>query len=98
MRGIETGQFVAGRGYSFTDEKTGEKIEGGTFWLAHFDDEGAREDGELGARLESYGCKRAVFDAMAQGGVEFGTLLEVDAELRPGSKKPRALAVRRVQQ
>lgn len=95
MKGTETGQFIAGRGYSFTDEKTGEKIEGGTIWLAHFDD--SHEDGELGARLESYGCKRSVFDALAVGGVDFGDQLEVDAELRPGSKKPKALAVRRVQ-
>lgn len=95
MKGTEAGRFISGRGYSFTDDKTGELITGGTIWLAHED---ASEDDELGARLESYSCKRQVFDALQTVGVSFGDELEVDAELRPGAKKPRALAVRRVQQ
>lgn len=92
MRATESGVFVAGRGYSFKDEDTGKLVQGGNVWIAHGEADG---DNEIGARLEHYSCSAPVFDAFFQAQPEFGMAVEVDAELRPGQKKPRILALRR---
>jgi len=93
MRATESGVFVAGRGYSFPDDKTGELIQGGNIWIAHGEADG---DNEIGARLEHYSVSAKVFDAFFRAKPEFGMPVEVDAELRPGQKKPRILALRSV--
>jgi len=92
MRATVKGRFLYGRGYSFKDE-SGNTVEGGTVWLAHDDVDGPDE---VGTALESYSASAQVFDALKRGAPGFGDEIEIDAEQRPGAKRPRAHSIRRV--
>jgi hypothetical protein len=92
MKGIEKGHLLSARTYSFTADD-GKAVSGGIVILG-VDDVPDNDPSNWGLRVETMSCDAATADALLRAGLKKFAPVEVECELRPGMKKPRALSVR----